>query len=448
MTIAYPLTRHDKPDAAFAIDQSGPVTVEKFLSNVAAIAAILPRCRHVINLCSDRYRFTVALAAALINDQLSLMPPSDNAGVLGRVAAEFDDLYAIYDGQPPAISTPSIAFPVMPAPAPASRPAAMPSIPADRPAVVFFTSGSTGRPMPHMKTWGSLVRSSRAAGARLGVARMPAATIIGTVPQQHSYGLESTVMLALQQGLALHHARPFYPSDVAACIDATAAPRLLVTTPIHLRAMLADPTQLPAVDLVVSATAPLAPQLATEAERRFGAPLLEIYGCSEAGQLATRRPVASDEWQCLDDVALRQDSAGSWAAGPSVEGDVLLNDIIELHGPTRFLLHGRTADLVNIAGKRTSLAHLNYHLNAIPGVRDGVFIMPDDGDDGRTRLMALVVAPGLTADSLLAALRQRLDPAFLPRPLRLVEALPRTPLGKLTRDAVVRLTTRDGERDQ
>jgi acyl-coenzyme A synthetase/AMP-(fatty) acid ligase len=277
---------------------------------------------------------------------------------------------------------------------------------------------------------------------------MAAATIIGTVPQQHSYGLESTVMLALQQGLAFHHARPFYPSDVAACIDATAAPRLLVTTPIHLRAMLADPAQLPAVDLVVSATAPLAPQLAAEVERRFGAPLLEIYGCSEAGQLATRRPVASEEWRCLDDVALRQDSAGSWAAGPSVEGDVLLNDIIELHGPTRFLLHGRTADLVNIAGKRTSLAHLNYHLNAIPGVRDGVFIMPDDGDDGTTRLTALVVAPGLTTDSLLAALRQRLDPAFLPRPLRLVEALPRNPLGKLTRDAVERLTARDSEQDQ
>jgi acyl-coenzyme A synthetase/AMP-(fatty) acid ligase len=322
----------------------------------------------------------------------------------------------------------------------------MPSIPAEQPAVILFTSGSTGQPTPHMKTWGSLVRSSLAAGVGLGVARIPTATIIGTVPQQHSYGLESTVMLALQHGLALHHARPFYPGDVASCIDATPPPRILITTPIHLRAMLADSGQLPSVDLVVSATAPLSPQLAAEAERRFGAHLIEIYGCSEAGQLAVRRTVESNEWKCLAGVALRQDSAGTWASGTSVEGDVLLNDIIELCRASRFRLQGRTADLVNIAGKRTSLAHLNYHLNSIDGVRDGIFIMPEESDPGTTRLMALVVAPGLTGEAILAALRERIDPAFLPRPLRLVDALPRNVVGKLTREAVARLADRDGGR--
>ena len=100
---------------------------------------------------------------------------------------------------------------------------------------------------------------------------------------------------------------------------------------------------------------------------------------------------------------------------------MLLSDVIELRGPDRFLLHGRNADLVNIAGKRTSLANLNYHLNSIEGVRDGVFIMPEDNGEGVTRLMALAVAPGLTSGSLMQALRQRIDAAFLPRPLRLVD---------------------------
>jgi hypothetical protein len=34
------------------------------------------------------------------------------------------------------------------------------------------------------------------------------------------------------------------------------------------------------------------------------------------------------------------------------------------------LLHGRHADLINIAGKRTSLAYLNHQITAIPGVAD------------------------------------------------------------------------------
>ncbi len=57
-------------------------------------------------------------------------------------------------------------------------------------------------------------------------------------------------------------------------------------------------------------------------------------------------------------------------------------------------------------------------------------------------MTAFVVAPGLTADMVLAALRERIDPAFLPRPLCLVESLPRNETGKLPREAVDELVTR------
>jgi acyl-coenzyme A synthetase/AMP-(fatty) acid ligase len=99
---------------------------------------------------------------------------------------------------------------------------------------------------------------------------------------------------------------------------------------------------------------------------------------------------------------------------------------------TTFLLHGRHADLVNIAGKRTSLAYLNQQLNAIPGVQDGVFLLPrEDSPDRIGRLTALVVAPGLSPAQLTQALRERIDPVFLPRPLLFVAALPRNATGKL-----------------
>ncbi|HEY3920315.1 MAG TPA: AMP-binding protein [Stellaceae bacterium] len=443
MTTAFPFIRPARLGLPLAIGPSGPVSFEKFLGDVAALAHLLPRHRHIVNLCSDRYRFSVALAAALLREQVTVLPPGDSPAVLGGVVAEFDDLYALHDDAAPTLAIPAMAYPRA---SEHGSPAAVPLIAADQPAIILFTSGSTGRPTPHRKNWGSLAGSALAAGSALGVGDMPGAAVIGTVPQQHSYGFESTVMLPLLHGLTLHHSRPFYPSDIAVSIERAPRPRILVTTPIHLRAIVVDPGQLPPVDLVVSATAPLSVSLAAEAERRFAAPLLEIYGCSEAGQLATRRTVAGDEWQCMEGVALRQNAAGTWASGASIGGEVLLGDVIELRAPDRFCLRGRTADLVNIAGKRASLAHLNHHLHSIDGVQDGVFLMPEEGDGPATRLMAVVVAPELTADAIMAALRERIDPAFLPRPLRLVDALPRNALGKLTRDAVMRLVDRNARR--
>jgi acyl-coenzyme A synthetase/AMP-(fatty) acid ligase len=105
-------------------------------------------------------------------------------------------------------------------------------------------------------------------------------------------------------------------------------------------------------------------------------------------------------------------------------------------------------DLVNIAGKRTSLAHLNYHLNSIEGVRDGVFVVPEQDGEAVTRLTAFVVAPGLTNQVLMSALRQRIDTAFLPRPLHFVEALPRNETGKLPRQSLNQIAAGLGSRPE
>ena len=120
-------------------------------------------------------------------------------------------------------------------------------------------------------------------------------------------------------------------------------------------------------------------------------------------------------------------------------GELPLNDLTELRSDTTFLLHGRSADLINIAGKRTSLASLNHHLNAIDGVQDGVFFMPDDATNDSARLAAFVVAPKLETREILQALRLRIDPVFLPRPLHKVAILPRNATGKLPRASLDQL---------
>jgi acyl-coenzyme A synthetase/AMP-(fatty) acid ligase len=441
---AYPLIRHARPDAIFAFRAGRPITAEHFLRDVAALAPLLPARRHVLNLCADRYCFTLGLAAALCREQVSLLPPNDTPGMLDALAADFADLYCLTDGTPPAFAIPTMAVPAELGERPAA--AAVPVLPAIQLALLLFTSGSTGRPKAAAKSWGALARSALAAGERLGVGALPGATVVGTVPHQHSYGLESTVLLALQHGLPLQAERPFYPGDIVARLGAVPRPRILVTTPIHIRALLCEPGMLPRADLLVSATAPLSQALAAEAEARFAAPLYEIYGCSEAGQIATRRTAQGGAWHCLDGVALRQNEQGTLVAGAPIETETLLHDVIELAGPSTFRLLGRTADLVNIAGKRSSLAHLDHQLTAIDGVVDGAFLMPEEGGERVTRLIAFAVAPGLTSETIISALRERIDAAFLPRPLIMVESLPRNSLGKLPREALLRLAARGGSR--
>jgi acyl-coenzyme A synthetase/AMP-(fatty) acid ligase len=434
-----PLIREGSPRSVFAYRGGRAITVAQYLADVRGLAARLPRRGHVINGCADRYCFSVGFGAALVRGQTSLLPPNRTPDLIEKLRGVYPDVYFLGDGEDsPALET--VLVTACADEGESAEPA--PGIPEHNVAALVFTSGSTGQPMPQRKSWGSLVRSALAETERLGLQSRPGCALVGTIQPQHMYGFESTVLMVMQGGLALAARRPFFPADVCAELEALPRPRGLVTTPVHLRAVLAEPSVPPPVDLLLCATAPLSPQLAAEAESRFRAPLHEIYGCTEAGQLATRQTVKGVEWRVLPGVSLRQDARGTWASGGHIEQEVLLGDVIELGGGEFFRLHGRTADLVNIAGKRTSLAHLNYHLNSIEGVRDGAFIMPESETAAVTRLMALVVAPGRSREAILCALRQRIDAAFLPRPLLFVDALPRNETGKLPRAALEELIAR------
>jgi len=283
MTIL-PFIRHDGPDAVVAYRGSRPITVREFCADIASIARALPSRAHVVNLCADRYRFAAAFGAALSRGQISLMPPNKTPAMLGQIAARYPDVYCLTDADFESGDIPVMKYPeTLPA---AEASPEIPAFPAEQLAAFVFTSGSTGAPVPNAKPWGALVESALAAGSGLGVASLPGVVLVGTVPPQHMYGFESTVLLALQHGLALYSGQPFYPADIYACLETLPPPRMLVTTPIHLRALLADEAAPAAAEFVLCATAPLAPQLAVAAEARFGVPLYEIYGCSEAGQVA------------------------------------------------------------------------------------------------------------------------------------------------------------------
>ena len=422
-----PLLGHASLDEVFARRTEGPVTVRHFLADAAALAACLPPGRHLLNVCQDRYRFAVGLAASLLSNRISLQPSSHSPETLRQIHAACPDVCCLCDGDFASGNLPRLDFPALAADS--EKVAKIPDVPADQPAIQVYTSGSTGQPLPYRKSWGSLVCNARAEASRLNVAGH---AIVGTVPAQHMYGFESTVLLALHGNAPFWSGKPFYPQDIVAALAAVPPPRLLVSTPFHLAALLESGLELPAVDLLLSATAPLAEELAAAAESRFQAPLIEIYGCTESGQIASRRTTAGRAWELFADVRLEPEGGQTFACGGHVEGRPALADVIEILADGHFLLHGRDADLVNIAGKRTSLAYLNHQIASIAGVRDAAFYLPEaDTGTGITRLCAFAVAPGLKAPALLQALRERIDPIFLPRPLVLVDHLPRNGVGKL-----------------
>src|SRR6202050_4260319 len=99
--VEYPLLHAFRPDAGFAWRASVPITVETFLKDVAALAAVLPERGYVVNLCRDRYRFAVGFAAALCRRQVNLLPPHDAATMLDQLAVDYPALYCLADTPAP-----------------------------------------------------------------------------------------------------------------------------------------------------------------------------------------------------------------------------------------------------------------------------------------------------------------------------------------------------------
>ncbi len=440
-----PLARYFGPDSVIARGPGTAVTLRQMLGDIEALARTLPERKYVINLCEDRYLFLTGLAAAMVRSQVSLLPSAWTPHALYELAEVYPDLYCLCerpDRIPEGLEKVfghSIASMNCPS-------TTMPAFPADQRAVIVFTSGSTGRARPNPKSWGSLVHGATIANSRFGLTSGRPGNIVSTVPPQHMYGFETTVMLPLQTGYAFHSARPFFPEDIRSSLEELEAPRILVTTPLHLRACVHSGQPLPPLHSIISATAPLSPQLACAAETRYDTQVLEIFGFTEAGSIASRRTVEGEEWRTYDGVFLRTIDGGTLVVeGGHLAAPVPANDVIEVRDPQRFVLQGRYADLITLAGKRASLSDLTHKLLQVKGVIDGVFFMPDEVQEPITRPLAFAVAPGMTAAEILKELRHYIDPVFLPRPLILLDALPRNAVGKLPRETLVKLAAQ-GER--
>ena len=411
------------------ISDDGRLTsVGEFLAHSRRIAVPFAAGRTVLNLCERRPAFLAGFVAAVQARCTTLLPTSRSPEVIAHMRALYPGSLSI-DDQTPESSTGLQAPPPGP-------------IPADQLVMIGCTSGSTGEPSRHEKIWHQVAAITARNNATIRAA-LPSGSaqrtpwIVGTVPSQHMYGMELTVLLPLLGQMGIHAARPLLPAEVAATLAAVPAPRILVSTPAHLRAIVASGIALPHTDVTVSATAPLDQELARAVEAATGGVLLEMFGSTETCILGSRRTAQESAWRPYPGVRFTVEGDGTRVEAPWFVRPEHLQDVIETDPAGTFALVGRSSDLIDVAGKRASLADLTQRILRIPGVVDAVVFQPEATRGLVRRVAALVVGPGHTSLSIRAALEAAIDPAFMPRPLLVVAALPRTESGKLPRTALL-----------
>lgn len=430
MTQAKPMqeTQRNSRAEPFAFHEGRVVSLGNLWADVAQVARRLPNRPYLLNLCENRYLFSLALLAAASRGQVCLLPPSGQAAAALEILAAYPGAYVACEHAPGIADVEWFNV----EPPRCGGLAEMPVFDWKRTALVAFTSGSTGKPKPCPHSLSTFRISAEMALASLGLGKKPL-LMVSTTPPQHMYGLETSIFWPLFSRLVLHDGRPFYPEDIRHTIGTSPWDAVLACTPAHLRSLAQSRRPWPRLACVISATDTLPETLAREAEDALGQSLLEIYGSTETLSFANREPLRESLWRPYPGVRLARLADGQTRlVSPHLPEPVVLHDCLQLELDGRFAVLGRPSDLVKIGGKRGSLAELNRRLKGIDGVEDGFCYL-------RQGRLAAVVVSRLDKQAIREGLRPYVDEVFLPRAVHHVQSLPRNAVGKLAQAELEKL---------
>ena len=309
----------------------------------------------------------------------------------------------------------------------------LPALPARRGIrLIKTTSGTTGQFQPIHCTAANLLADGRHVCATMGI--KPTDINLALIPLGHSYGLGNLVMPLIQQGTPVICAAAFMPRQILQFIERYRV-TVFPTVPAVLRALvqLPHPPRPAGLRLVISAGAPLPPELARQFHETFGVRVHNFYGASETGGICyDRTGRGRGVGQPLRGVrvTLRKDGRVTVASRAVVgTGRFVLADRGEWSPRGDLLLTGRVGVVANIGGKKVAPAEIESALRQLPGVSDAwVTVLVDArGND----VLAAAVETRQTRAVVEAALARRLPLWQLPKRLFLAAQLPRTGRSKL-----------------
>lgn len=333
-----------------------------------------------------------------------------------------------------------------------------------------YTSGTTGVPKAAVHRHGDpLVYHRACASGALGI--HSGDVVLSVSRMFFAYGLGNSLFFPLLSGAraVLHTGRP-RPADIEALI-AQHGVTVLFAVPTFYAGLFAECSPGPFVSMriAVSAGEILTEGLAERAREFFGFALLDGLGSTEVGQTFASNTIEvvrpGTVGRCLAPyrVAVRDDAgrdlpAGTvgalWVRGPTVlveylgrpaettaafDGDWLrTGDLASVDRDGFVHLKGRADDMEMVGGISVAPREIEDLLSGHPAVTEVAVAGVRDGD-GASRLRAFVVTHRAATDTdamaaeLLSLARDRLAPYKVPRSVTVVDALPRTPTGKLRR---------------
>lgn len=308
----------------------------------------------------------------------------------------------------------------------------------------IFTGGTTAMPQVWSKTAANIFREALFLAEWLGITENDC--IVATISPYHIYGLLFSVALPLVSSATVLDGTPSFPGEIINAVQEQSG-TLLVSVPAHYRALRGKKTSAGTLRLAVSSAGMLEKADNDDFARQNRIGLVEIYGATETGGIASRNRFLGEEqftvfpaveWK----ISGRRLSVRSPYISPDASCDelgfFLTGDLVEPFGEKSFSLQGRVDNITKVGGKRVNLEGIRTIIQQQPGVKDSVALaLPEAG--GREHRIVALVQGNCAPDKIRTALAAALEPYALPRLIKVVGQIPVKKNGKYDREAILRL---------
>ena len=341
-------------------------------------------------------------------------------------------------------------------------------------AALLFTAGTAGTPKAAVLTHGNLLANLDQVMRHPGLADRPDDVVLGVLPLFHIFGLNVVLGLALRVGGAVALVERFDPLSCVETIGQHGVTVIAGAPPMFEAWSTArgiDAGAFRSVRLAVSGGAPLPVSVSEAFEARFGVPVWEGYGLTEAAPIVSTSlvggeprkgsigvPLPGVEVRLVDaegEDALGGDSGEIWVRGPNVfpgywhdeeataaartaDGWLRTGDIAVVDDDGYLYIVDRAKDLIIVSGFNVFPTEVEEALLEHPGIASAAVVGVEHPHSGETVTAFVVPEPGrhLEEDEVIEFTAERLARYKCPTKVTFVETLPQGLVGKVLRRAL------------